>query len=174
MKMQRPLAMWVSVMLAMAQATVAADAVPACAKDPGPKAAVTSYLTAMKEKRFEAAYNFVTATMTDGSSVKDWAGLQRKMFELGGVTIGEIEVREAVVDLAKPDTCAPSAKVPNVLHAGDVMNNQGSAEFEVYTVLLAKGKWQIDSQETLVGNDAIQHWFPGEKIPDYKGTADKP
>ena len=162
------------VMLGFAQSVLAADAVPICMKDSGPKAAVTGYLTAMKENRFEQAYNFVTATMTDGASVKEWAGLQRKMFELGGVTIGEIDVREAVVDLVKPDTCAPSAKVPNVLHAGDVMNNQGSAEFEVYTVLLAKGKWQIDSQETLVGNDAIQHWFPGEKIPDYKGTADKP
>ena len=67
------------------------------------------------------------------------------------------------------------AKVPNVLNAGDILNNQGSTEFEVYTVVQdGMGTWRIDSQETLFDEPAIHQWFPGEKIPAFKDTADPP
>ena len=119
-------------------------------------------------------FRSVTASMTDGKPVAEWAGLQRKMFELGGVAIGEIDVRTAHRELKNMFMCAPTAKVPNVLHAGDVMNNQGSTEFEIYNVMLDGGGWKIDSQETLFDQAMIHQWFPGDKIPDFKGTAEPP
>ncbi len=145
-----------------------------CLSDEGPRAAVLGYVTAMKDKRFEDAYPFVTATMTDGKPVAEWAGLQRKMFEMGGVAIGEIDVRSPHRELKNIFMCAATAKVPNVLHAGDVLNNQGSTEFEIYNVVLEGGAWKIDSQETLFDEPMIHRWFPNDKIPDLKGTADQP
>ncbi len=144
----------------------------ACALDPGPEAAVRGYLTAMKDHHFEDAYKFVTATMTDGKSVAEWAGQQKKMFELGGVSIGQIDVRVAKRDMKDAANCAASATVPNVLHAGDVLNNQGSTEFETYKVLLQGKDWKIDSQETLFDEPRIREWFPKDKIPAPQETAD--
>ncbi len=147
---------------------------PACLKDEGPRQAVVGYVTAMKEKRFEDAYEFVTATMTDGKSAAEWAAPQRRLFELGGVSIGNVDVRAAHRELADPTTCTNTAKVPNVLQSGDILNNQGTTEFEVYTVVLADGKWRVDSQETLFDEPTIHQWFPGETIPEFKDTADPP
>ncbi|MSR13620.1 MAG: hypothetical protein EXR86_03465 [Gammaproteobacteria bacterium] len=148
---------------------------PACLKDEGPRAAVLGYVTAMKEQRFEEAYNFVTETMTDGKSAADWAAPQRMLFKLGGVQIGEIDVRVAKRELSDPTTCTSTAMVPNVLIAGDLLNNQGSTEFEVYTVMQGvDGKWRIDSQQTLFDEPSIHQWFPGETIPEFKDTADTP
>lgn len=145
---------------------------PPCVHDEGPRTAVVGYITAMKENRFEDAYQFVTATMTDGKPVAEWAAPQRKLFELGGVKIGEVDVRQAKREMADADTCAPRAKVPNVLRAGDLLNNQGSTEFEVYNVVLEGEQWKIDSQETLFDEPAIRVWFPDDKIPTFQDTAD--
>src|SRR5262245_36621043 len=96
---------------------------PDCTSDPGPADAVRGYITSMKEHRFEDAYQYVSKTMTDGKPVAEWAALQKKMFELGGVAIGDVDVRAAQREVAADGVCAPQAKVPNVLHAGDVLNN---------------------------------------------------
>ena len=142
-----------------------------CAADPGPRAAVVDYLTAMQEKRFEDAYAHVTATMTDGRPREEWAALQRKMFELGGVSLGDPDVRTAQRASRADGSCEDAAKVPNVLRAVDVLNNQGSTEFEVYTVLRQEGSWRVDSQETLFDDAAIKTWFPEDSVPEFKGTA---
>lgn len=147
-------------------AAIAAD----CPGGP-PESAVRGYAEAMKAKNFEAAYDFVTDTMTDGRPREEWAALQRKMFEFGGVSIGKLDVRKGVPDPAPDGGCPVSAKVPNVLNAVDVLNNQGSTEFEVYTVLLKDGKWRIDSQETLFDEPKIREWFPEDEIPEFKETA---
>jgi hypothetical protein len=149
----------------------AAEEIPACAVEPGPQEAVVGYITAMKEQRFEDAYRFVTATMTDGKPAAEWAALQARMFQLGGVSIGKVDVRAAKRALNADRTCAPAAKVPNVLHATDVANNQGSTEFEVYNVVLDGERWKIDSQESLFDEPAIREWFPEDEIPDFKDTA---
>jgi len=141
-----------------------------CTSDPAPQAAVKAYLQAMKDKRFSDAFDFVTARMTDGKPRADWAALQQKMFEMGGVSIGELDVRPAQRERLSALECAASAKVPNVLHAADVLNNQGSTEFEVYTVVLADGRWRIDEQESLYGEKAIRPWFPTDEIPTLKDT----
>ncbi len=166
------IAIWSVGLLLTVNVSAAESVEPACLHDPGPRAAVVSYITAMKANRFEDAYPFVTATMTDGKSAAEWAAPQRRLFELGGVKIGEIDVRAAKREMLDAATCAPRAKVPNVLHAGDVLNNQGSTEFELYNVVLEGDHWKIDSQESLYDEPAIHEWFPNDKIPDFQDTAD--
>ena len=141
-----------------------------CSSDPGPRDAVMAYARAMKNQDFNAAYDHVTATMTDGRPREEWAALQRKMFELGGVSLADPDVRAARRERVDGG-CANTAKVPNVLRAKDVLNNQGSTEFEVYTVVLVDGTWRVDSQETLFDEPAIRAWFPNDEIPAFQGTA---
>ncbi len=141
-----------------------------CPRDPAPRQAVVSYLEAMKAGRFADAYDFVTPTMTDGRPREEWAGLQRKMFELGGVSLGDIDVHPARRMHVTALSCADTAQVPNVLHATDRLNNQGSTEFEIYTVVRQDGQWRIDSQETLFDESKIQEWFSGMTIPALKDT----
>ena len=149
---------------------VSAEERPACAADPGPRKAVESFMQAMQARKFEEAYQYVTANMTDGRPVDGWAALQKKMFDLGGVSIGQIDVRDATIEVVDGKTCAPRAKVPNVLRAGDVLNTQGSVEFELYDMVLENGKWQIDAQDSLYQEDEIRRWFPGDVIPKFDQT----
>ena len=141
-----------------------------CAAEPGPREAVIAYGKAMQEKRFEDAYDHVSSTMTDGRPREEWAALQRKMFELGGVELQDPDVRTPRRELVD-GKCADVAKVPNVLRAKDVLNNQGSTEFEVYTVVHRDGAWQVDSQETLFDEPRIREWFPDDEIPAFQDTA---
>lgn len=139
-----------------------------CLHDQAPRLAVVGYLQAMKDRDFEAAYDFVTVKMTDGKPRSEWAGTQRKMFELGGVEMGDQDTRAPQRALANWYSCAPVAIVPNILRAKDKLNNQGSTEFETYTVIKDGGVWKIDSQESLFNEPDIHKWFPGEAIPEFK------
>jgi hypothetical protein len=130
------------------------------------KAPVLIYTEAMKEYRFDDAYAVLTKHMTDGLAVDAWAAGQRKLFELGQVVIGKLDVRwPQHIDSS---SCNERALVPNVLSAKDRFNNQGSVEFELYTVVNEGGTWKIDAQETLIDEEAIHRRFPGDAIPDFK------
>ena len=50
-------------------------------EDPG--VGLEGYLTAMQRHRFENAYGFVTANMTDGKSMEDWVKQQRYFISEG-------------------------------------------------------------------------------------------
>lgn len=145
-----------------------------CLSDDGPQMAVLGYLSAMKDERFEDAYPFVTASMTDGKPVAAWAAQQRRMYDLGAVKINELDVRSGHRNLKNIFTCAGSARVPNVLHATDVFNSQGSTEFEVYSVVMEDGVWKIDSQETLFDETAIKQWFPEDKMLETDDAGELP
>ena len=145
-----------------------------CLNDIGPRTTVQNYLAAMKAERFEDAYQFVTTSMTDDQPVAEWAEEQRLMFKMAKVVINEIDVRRGYRDLKNVFICAATAKVSNVLHASDILNNQGSSEFEVYTVVMDGGVWKIESQETLFDDDLIRQWFPDEKMPVFKDTLAQP
>ncbi len=142
-----------------------------CPTDPAPRSAVEGYLRAMQSRHFEDAYAYVTAKMTDGRPRAEWATLQAKMFEMAAVKLADPDVRTAHRAATNRFQCAPVATVPNVLRAADVLNNQGSTEFELYTVILENGHWRIDTQETLFEEARIHEWFPHDEIPAYKGTA---
>ncbi|MCB1748575.1 MAG: hypothetical protein H6977_13465 [Gammaproteobacteria bacterium] len=146
---------------------LSANAEP-CAAGAGPRAAVEGYLVAMQDHRFEDAYDYVTAKMTDGKSRGEWAALQKLFYEGGEVNIFGIDIRPPQ---ATPEdaACASHAIVPNVLKSRDKFNNQGTTEFELYTlVTAADGAWRIDAQETLFDQSDVDRWFPGEKIPEFR------
>ena len=145
-----------------------------CLNDDGPRRAVQDYLAAMKDERFDDAYEFVTASMTDNLAVAEWAGQQSTVFKMGKVVINKIDVRRGYRELENVFMCAATAKVSNVLHASDILNNQGSSEFEIYTLVMDGGDWKIDSQETLFDDAMIRQWFPDDEAPVFKDTLVQP
>ena len=138
-----------------------------CPDGAAPEAAVLSYMQGMKDYQFESAYNYVTDTMTDGKSREAWTELQLQFIVGGEVVIGKLDVRDAHSENAEDASCAQRALVPNVLRAKDKFNNQGSTEFELYTVVNEDGTWKIDSQESLFDEKKIKQWFPNDEIPDF-------
>jgi hypothetical protein len=150
--------------LLMPFATIAKEA---CPDGSGPKAAVANYLGEMQNHKFSDAFPFVTANMTDGKELGEWAALQKLFYEGGGVNIFGIDIRAPLVD-GEDSGCEARAIVPNVLKSRDKFNNQGTTEFEIYTVLKSDAGWQIDGQETLFDQVDIDKWMPGEKLPDFR------
>lgn len=138
-----------------------------CPDGAAPEAAVLGYMQGMKDYQFESAYNYVTDNMTDGLSREEWTELQLKFIVGGEVVIGKLDVRDAHSEKAEDLACAQRAIVPNVLKAKDKFNNQGSTEFELYTVVNEKGTWKIDLQESLFDEKKIKQWFPNDEIPDF-------
>lgn len=138
-----------------------------CDDGAAPEAAVLGYLQGMKDYKFESAYDFVTEKMTDGQSREAWTELQMKFIVGGEVVIGKLDVRDAHSESAEDAACMKSAIVPNVFKAKDKFNNQGSTEFELYTVVNKDGVWQIDIQESLFDDKKIRQWFPDDEIPDF-------
>ena len=130
-----------------------------CAYGAGPRAAVMGYLTAMHQHRFEDAYDFVSANMTDGRPREEWAALQARAYQPGKVSIYGVDPRtpRAADD---DDACAGHAMVPNILSSRDKLNEQGLVEFEVYSVRLDGEDWRVDGQETLFEDADIARWFP--------------
>ena len=139
-----------------------------CADGSGPEGAVAAYVQGMKDYQFESAYDFLTDNMTDGNSRDDWSELQLKFIVGGEVVIKKVDVRPAHGTKSDP-ACVDSAVVPHVLRAKDKFNNQGSTEFELYTVIKDDGQWKIDTQETLFDEKRIKAWFPNDEIPEYQG-----
>ncbi len=138
-----------------------------CADDSGPHGAVQNYITAMQNHAFAKAYDFVTASMTDGKSREDWAAQQKLFYEGGEVNVLGMDIRKAQA-VEGDAACAKKASVPNILKSRDKFNNQGTTEFEVYTVVKDGEAWKIDAQETLFDAEGVKKWFPGEKVPDFK------
>ncbi len=138
-----------------------------CGDDSGPHAALDNYLKAMQSHNFDKAYEFVTASMTDGKSREDWAAQQKLFYEGGEVNILNIDIRKAQ-GTDDDASCAKKANVPNILKSRDKFNNQGTTEFEVYQAIKAGETWKVDSQETLFDAAGVQKWFPGEKVPEFK------
>ncbi len=138
-----------------------------CPDGAAAEAAVLGYMQGMKDYQFESAYDYVTENMTDGQSREDWTELQLKFIVGGEVVIGKLDVRDAHSANAEDLACEKSAIVLNVLRAKDKFNNQGSTEFELYTVVNKEGTWKIDLQESLFDEKKIKQWFPDDGIPDF-------
>ena len=138
-----------------------------CADGSGPQEAVKNYISAMQNHTFSKAYDFVTAKMTDGKSREDWAAQQKLFYEGGEVNVLGMDIRKAQAP-ADDAACAKQAFVPNILKSRDKFNNQGTTEFEVYTLVKEGDAWKIDAQETLFDADGVKKWFPGEEVPDFE------
>lgn len=139
-----------------------------CSNDQGPRRAVEMYLTSLKNYNFEDAFDHVTSRMTDNQGREEWAASQLRVFEYGEVEMDDPDVRAPHRAVKNLFFCDASAVVPNVLKAKDKFNNQGSTEFELYTVVLEEGAWKLDEQELLYEEEGIRKWFPNDEIPDYQ------
>ena len=119
-----------------------------------PEDVVRRYLGAIKEGRFEAAYDLVSKGMTQGKPREVWAKEQKAGMAWADVKIFDFTVHPGRVEEEK-------AYVPNVLSSQDRFLNQlGLTEHELYTLVREDGAWKVDSQIIVAPAD-IPKWFCG-------------
>jgi len=128
---------------------------PVAALEPGsPEDTVRSYLTALKERRLEDAYDLVSSAMRQGKDRETWAREQKAGMAFADVKIFEFTVYPGRVEQGK-------ALVPNVLSSQDRFINQlGLTEHELYTLIREDGRWKVD-QQVIVEPGDVAKWFPG-------------
>jgi hypothetical protein len=137
---------WLTVAAALALSS-------AHAFEPGsPEDVLHRYLTALKDGRFDAAYDLVSKGMTQGKAREVWVKEQKAGMAFADVKIFEFEVHPGKVEGGK-------AFVPNVLSSQDRFVNQlGLTEHELYTLVREDGAWKVDRQIIVAPAD-IPKWF---------------
>jgi hypothetical protein len=141
---------WAFLLFAMAMAVPSAGA----AFEAGsPEDTVFRYLGALKDGKFETAYDVVSKAMRGGKSKDAWSKEQRAMAAFADVKIFDFKVQPGKVEGA-------TAKVPNILSSQDrFINQMGLTEYELYTLVREDGAWKVDSQ-LLVETPDLPKWFP--------------
>src|SRR5207244_9356183 len=128
----------------------------AAAPDPtplSPEETVRRYLQALKDGRFDAAYDLVSKAMKQGKDREVWVKEQKTGMAFADVKIFEFRVYPGKVEGA-------TAHVPNVLSSQDRFVNQlGLTEYELYTLLKEAAVWKIDRQVIVEPKD-VPKWFP--------------
>src|SRR5262245_27792955 len=139
-------------------------ALGAQALEPGsPEDVVQRYLGALKEGRFETAYDLVSRGMTQGKPREVWAKEQKAGMAFADVKIFDFTVHPGRVEDGK-------AYVPNVLSSQDRFLNQlGLTEHELYTLVREDGAWRVD-QQVIVEPPDIPKWFPSSRETDDKAA----
>src|SRR5881392_3093710 len=93
-----------------------------------PEDTVRRYLQALKDGRFEVAYDLVSKAMKQGKDREVWVKEQKTGMAFADVKIFEFRVYPGKVEGA-------TAHVPNVLSSQDRFVNQlGLTEYELYTL----------------------------------------
>ena len=125
----------------------------ASAVAPTPEDTVRRYLGAMKDAKFEVAYELISKAMKQGKDRAAWVKEQRDGMAWADVKIFSFQVGPGKVEGEK-------ALVPNVLSSQDRLINQlGLTEYELYTLLKEDGVWKVD-QQVIVEPGDIPKWFP--------------
>jgi len=121
--------------------------------DETPEQVVTRYLEALKKGDFGAAYDCMTAGMTQHKSRDAWAKEQQWSMQMSDAKIFDYHVYPGKVD-------GDNAHVPNILESQDKFLNQlGVQEHELYTLVRQDGRWKIDQQQLLEKPEQAK-WFP--------------
>src|SRR5436190_20493725 len=103
-----------------------------------PEETVRRYLQALKDGRFDAAYDLVSKAMKQGKDREVWVKEQKTGMALADVKIFEFHVHPGKVE-------GSTAHVPNVLCSQYRFVNQlGMTEYELYTLLKADGAGQME------------------------------
>ena len=133
---------------------VVAARAPAAETTPlSPEETVRRYLQALKDGRFDAAYDLVSKAMKQGKDREVWVKEQKTGMAFADVKIFEFRVHPGKVEGA-------TAWVPNVLSSQDRFVNQlGLTEYELYTLLKEDGAWRVDRQVIVEPKD-VPKWFP--------------
>jgi methanogenic corrinoid protein MtbC1 len=135
---------------------VALCARPLAAATLSPEETVKRYLQAVKDTKFEAAYDLISRAMRGGKDRDAFAKEQREGMVWADVKIFSFEVGTGKVEGDK-------AFVPNVLSSQDKFVNQlGLTEYELYTLVKEDGAWKVD-QQVIVEPPDIPKWFPSRK-----------
>jgi hypothetical protein len=118
-----------------------------------PEETVRRYLQAVKEAKFDAAYELISHAMKQGKDRATWVKEQADGMAWADVKVFSFEVGSAKVDGQK-------AYVPDVLSSQDKFVNQlGLTEYELYTLVKEDGAWKVDEQVIVEPAD-IPKWFP--------------
>src|SRR2546428_6816328 len=118
-----------------------------------PEETVRRYLQALKDGRFEVAYDLVSKAMKQGKDREVWVKEQKTGMAFADVKIFEFQVHPGKVEGA-------TAYVPNVLSSQDRFVNQlGLTEYELYTLLKKDGAWKVDRQVIVEPKD-VSTSFP--------------
>ncbi len=128
-------------------------AVPARALEPGsPEDVVRRYLGALKERRFEEAYDLVSQAMRQGKDKATWVKEYKALSAAADVKIFGFEVQPGKVE-------GGVARVPNILQSQDrFVNTMGLTEYELYTLVRDGDAWKVDAQ-ILVEPPDLPKWF---------------
>lgn len=127
-----------------------------------PEDTVRRYLGAVKEGRFDTAYDLVSKGMTQGKPREVWAKEQKAGMAWADVKIFDFTVHPGRVVEGK-------AYVPNVLSSQDRFLNQlGLTEHELYTLVREDGAWKVDSQIIVAPAD-VPKWFPNRAATEPTG-----
>jgi len=118
-----------------------------------PEETVRHYLQAVKDGKFDDAYDLVSKDMRRGRDKEVWVKEQK-----AGMSFAEVKIFEFHVQPAKVD--GDTAMVPNILDSQDRFVNQlGLTEYELYTLVKEDGRWKVDRQ-TIVEPPDVPKWFP--------------
>jgi len=118
-----------------------------------PEETVRRYLQAVKDTKFDVAYDLISGAMRQGKARDAWVKEQRDGMVWADVKIFSFEVGNGKVEGDK-------ALVPNVLSSQDKFVNQlGLTEYELYTLVKEDGAWKVD-QQVIVEPPDVPRWFP--------------
>src|SRR5438128_5693105 len=133
---------------------VVAARAPAAETTPlSPEETVRRYLQALKDGRFDAAYDLVSKAMKQGKDREVWVKEQKTGMSFADVKIFDFDVYPGKIEGDK-------ARVPNVLSSQDRFVNQlGLTEYELYTLVKEDGVWKVDRQ-VIVEPPDVPKWFP--------------
>jgi hypothetical protein len=124
-----------------------------------PEETVKRYLQAVKDTRFDAAYDLVSRAMRQGKGREVWVKEQKTGMAFADVKIFEFQVYPGKIEGDK-------AFVPNVLSSQDRFVNQlGLTEYELYTLVKEDGAWKVDRQ-LIVEPPDVPKWFPKKGEPN--------
>ena len=118
-----------------------------------PEETVRRYLQAVKDGKFDEAYDLVSKDMRRGKDKEVWVKEQKAGMAFAEVNIFAFHVQPAKVDGDK-------VQVPNILDSQDRFVNQlGLTEYELYTLVKEDGGWKVD-QQMIVEPPDVPKWFP--------------
>lgn len=121
-----------------------------------PEETVRRYLQAVKDVKFDAAYDLISRAMKRGKDRAAWVKEQTDGMAWADVKVFRFDVGAGKVEGEK-------AYVPNVLSSQDKFVNQlGLTEYEVYTLVKEDGAWKVDEQ-VIVEPPDVPKWFPQSK-----------
>ena len=131
-------------------------ALPVRAATLSPEDTVKRYLQAVKDTKFEVAYELISKAMRGGKDREAFVKEQKEGMVWADVKIFSFDVGSGKVEGDK-------AFVPNVLSSQDKFVNQlGLTEYELYTLVKEDGAWKVD-QQVIVEPPDIPKWFPSRK-----------